>query len=103
MAKAIKPYARAGHGGRPENVFAYWNSRTSLEPQVSLQSGLPIEERSDIFHVEGQNNWNFMGDRGRMVYGGSLRNTRVNTSGTLMNLANDDRSDDVYSIYGQVE
>ena len=36
-------------------------------------------------------------------YGASLRNTRVNTSGTLMNLANDDRSDDLYSVYGQVE
>ena len=27
----------------------------------------------------------------------------MNTSGTLMNLVNDDRSDDLYSIYGQVE
>ncbi len=38
-----------------------------------------------------------------MVYGASYRNTQVNTSGTLMNLANDDRSDDYYSGYGQVE
>jgi iron complex outermembrane recepter protein len=103
VTKAIKPYVRAAVAADRYNIFAYWNSRTSLEPQYSLQSGLPIEERSDIFHVEGQNNWNFLQDRGRVVYGASLRNTRVNTSGTLMNLANDDRSDDVYSIYGQVE
>jgi outer membrane receptor protein involved in Fe transport len=38
-----------------------------------------------------------------VVYGASYRNTRVNTSGTLMNLINDDRSDDYYSGYGQVE
>jgi outer membrane receptor for ferrienterochelin and colicins len=103
VTKAIKPFVRAALAADRYNIFAYWNSRTSLEPQYSLQSGLPLEERSDIFHVEGQNNWNFLQDRGRVVYGASLRNTRVNTSGTLMNLANDDRSDDVYSIYGQVE
>jgi iron complex outermembrane receptor protein len=101
--EAVKPYARAALAAERYNVFGYWNSRTSLEPQFSLTSGLPLEERSDIFHFEGQNNWNFDQDRGRVVYGASYRNTKVNTSGTLMNLANDDRSDDLYSGYGQVE
>jgi outer membrane receptor protein involved in Fe transport len=103
VTKAIKPYARVAMAADRYNLFAYWNSRTSLEPQFSLQSGLPLEERSDIFHVEGQTNFNFQQERGRVVVGGSVRNTRVNTSGTLMNLINDDRSDDLYSIYGQVE
>jgi len=103
VAKAVKPYARIAMAANRYNVFAYWNSRTSIDPQVSLTSGLNIEERSDIFHLEGQTNWNFMGDRGRIVAGASARNTRVNTSGTLMNLANDDRSDDQESVYGQVE
>ena len=101
--QAVKPYVRAALAADRYNVFGYWNSRTSLEPQLSLTSGLEIEERSDIFHVEGQNNWNFLEDRGRVVYGASYRNTKVNTSGTLMNLANDNRSDDLYSAYGQVE
>jgi iron complex outermembrane receptor protein len=103
VAKAIKPYARIAMAADRYNVFAYWNSRTSIDPQVSLQSGLNIEERSDIFHLEGQTNWNFLGERGRVVGGASIRNTRVNTSGTLMNLVNDDRSDNQGSVYGQVE
>ncbi len=103
VTKAIKPYIRAAVAAERYNVFAYWHSRTSIDPQFSLQSTLPLEERSDIFHVEGQSNWKFQQDRGRVVYGASLRNTRVNTSGTLMNLTNDDRSDNLYSIYGQVE
>ena len=103
VAKAVKPYARVAMAAERYNLFAYWNSRTSIDPQVSLQSGLPIEERSDIFHVEGQTNWSFLRERGRVVAGASFRNTRVNTSGTLMNLANDDRSDDMGSVYGQVE
>ncbi len=101
--EAIKPYARAAIAADRYNIFGYWNSRTSLEPQFSLTSGLPLEERSDVFHFEGQNNWNFQNDRGRVVYGASYRNSKVNTSGTLMNLANDNRSDDLYSVYGQAE
>jgi outer membrane receptor protein involved in Fe transport len=101
--KAVKPYARVAMAAERFNVFAYWNSRTSIEPQFSLASGQAIEERSDIFHLEGQNNWLFNGDRGRVVYGASVRNTQVNTSGTLMSPADDDRSDNLYSAYGQVE
>ena len=103
VLKAMKPYARLSLAHDRYNIFGFWNSRTSLDPQYSLVSGLPLEERSDIFHVEGQQNWNFSSERGRVVYGASYRNTRVNTSGTLMNLANDDRSDDYYSAYGQLE
>jgi iron complex outermembrane recepter protein len=103
VVKAIKPYARLALAADRYNIFGFWNSRTSLDPQIALSSGLPLEERSDIFHVEGQQNWNFNQDRGRVVYGASYRNTRVNTSGTLMDPANDDRSDDYYSGYGQLE
>ena len=103
VRKAIKPYVRAAWAADRFNVFGFWNSRTSLDPQYSLTSGLPLEERSDIFHVEGQTNFNFQEERGRVVVGSSVRNTKVNTSGSLMNLLNDDRSDDLYSAYGQVE
>jgi outer membrane receptor protein involved in Fe transport len=103
VIKAIKPYARLALAADRYNLFAFWNSRTSLDPQVALSSGAPLEERSDIFHVEGQQNWNFQQERGRIVYGASYRNTRVNTSGTLMSPADDNRSDDYYSGYGQVE
>jgi outer membrane receptor for ferrienterochelin and colicins len=103
VSKAIKPYARAAWAAERFNIFGFWNSRTSLDPQFSLTSGLPIEERSDILHLEGQSNFNFQQERGRVVVGASARDTKVNTSGTLMNLVNDDRSDGLYSAYGQVE
>src|SRR5690349_449506 len=103
VLKAIKPYARVALAANHYNIFGFWNSRTSLDPQIALSTGAPLEERSDIFHIEGQQNWSFLENRGRVVYGASYRNTRVNTSGTLMNLINDNRSDDYYSGYGQVE
>src|SRR5215203_383675 len=103
VLKAMKPYARVALAHDRYNVFAFWNSRTSIDPQYSLQSGQQLEERSDIFHIEGQQNWSFQSERGRVVYGASYRNTLVNTSGTLMDPSNDDRSDNYYSGYAQVE
>ena len=103
VLKAVKPYARAAFATNHTNIFGYWNSRTSVDPQIALSSGAQLEERSDIFQIEGQQNWDFLQDRGRVVYGASYRKTMVNTSGTLMNPINDDRSDDYYSGYGQVE
>jgi outer membrane receptor for ferrienterochelin and colicins len=103
VLKAVKPYARAAFATNHTNIFGYWNSRTSVDPQIALSSGAQLEERSDIFQVEGQQNWDFLQDRGRVVYGASYRKTMVNTSGTLMNPINDDRSDNYYSGYGQVE
>jgi outer membrane receptor for ferrienterochelin and colicins len=103
VVEAIKPYARLALAADRYNIFGFWNSRTSLEPQIALSSGQPLEERSDIFHIEGQQNWNFSHERGRVVYGASYRNTRVNTSGTLMDPINDNRSDDYYSGYAQLE
>ena len=72
VLKAIRPYARCRWAADRYNIFGYWNSRTSLDPQFALSSGPPLEERSDIFHIEGQQNWNFQEERGRVVYGASL-------------------------------
>jgi outer membrane receptor protein involved in Fe transport len=103
VLKAMRPFAQLSWAADRFNIFGFWNSRTSLDPQIALSSSAPLEERSDIFHVEGQTNFDFQQERGRLVFGASYRNTQVNTSGTLMNPADDDRSDDYYSGYGQVE
>ncbi len=100
---AIRPWARAAWAAERYNVMAWYSGRNSLEPQFSLQSGLPLEEKSAIYHVEGQYNTPFMNDQGRVVVGASVRQYNVNTQGTLMMPADDDRSDWYYSSYGQVE
>jgi len=102
ILEALKPYTRLTWAQDRFNVMAYWNNRTSVEPQKSLASGLDLEETSNVFHVEGQANQSF-GERLRVVIGASARNSRVNTFGTLMDPANDDRSDEIYSAFGQAE
>jgi outer membrane receptor for ferrienterochelin and colicins len=115
--KANRPYARLAWAGEKFNVMAYFNGRNSLpwdtwepiEQQFSLASGAPLKERSRILHLEGQTTERFASDKGRLVFGASARNYRVDTHGTLMlekkgSFAGDDhRSDYYYSTFGQVE
>jgi iron complex outermembrane receptor protein len=103
VEKGLRPWARLGWAADRFNVFGYWNGRRTLDPQFSLASGAPLLETSNIYHFEGQTNFPLLVDRGRVVVGASYRKSKVDTEGTLMELANDDRSDDLYSGYGQVE
>ncbi len=103
VGKALRPYARLGWASGSFNVMAYWNARRTQEPQYSLASGAPLQEKSNILHLEAQDIRRFGGDKGRTVFGGSARNYRVNTDTTLMRPEDDDRSDYYYSIFGQVE
>ena len=121
--RAIRPYARLGWAHRTFNVMAYWNGRNSLPPssaqtdpkpscintdstpygQSSLASGALLCEKSNILHLEAQDARTFGGEKGRTVFGASVRNYRVNTFGSLMRPEDDDRSDYYYSVFGQVE
>ncbi|MGH7630320.1 MAG: TonB-dependent receptor plug domain-containing protein, partial [Gemmatimonadales bacterium] len=103
IEKALRPWARLAWAGERFNVFGFWNARRTLDPQFSLASGAPLLETSDIFHFEGQTNFRFLEERGRVVVGTSYRNINLDTEGTLMELADDNRSDDLYAGYGQVE
>jgi len=123
VLKALKPFARLNYAHPRFNIMGYWNNRTSLDLQRALASpfapascktrldddgnerpctGGQLDETSNIFHGEAQANQSF-GEMARVVVGASVRNVQVNTYGTLMDLVNDDRSDGIYSAFGQVE
>jgi outer membrane receptor protein involved in Fe transport len=99
---ATRPWTRLEYAASAFNVMAYWNGRRTNEPQFSLASAAPLTEHSDIFHIEAQGNTSFNGERGRFVYGGSFRNTRLNTDTTLIIGLDDDRSDHSYAAFAQM-
>ncbi|MGH7562179.1 MAG: TonB-dependent receptor [Gemmatimonadales bacterium] len=103
VTEAIRPYARLNWANPGFNIMAYWNRRESREPQYSLASGRALEEQSDIFHLEGQDIETFAGDKGRIIFGMSGRNYRVNTDTTLMRIEDDDRSDYYWAGFSQIE
>jgi len=98
----IRPWARLAWAARNYNVMAYYSGST-LDPSYSLGAGRPQGGRSAILHVEGQYNRGLWSDRARMVVGASARQYNVNTSGMILDPANDDRTDQYYSAYGQFE
>lgn len=103
VPKATRPWARLNWSAPNFNLMGTYTGRKSNEPQISLSSGLPLDESSTILHLEGQYNRNFAEDRGRVVVGASIRNSRVDTKATLMQPADDDRSDNYYSGFAQIE
>ncbi len=103
VEKGRKPYARASFDSRHLNVFAYANRRESVDSQFSLASGLGLLETSTISHIEAQGNTDFANGKGHGIFGASFRNYDVTTNGTLMAPENDQRSDNVKSVYSQME
>ena len=103
VTNALRPWARATWAAKRYNLEAWYSGRDSRDPQYALASGLPLEEHSSIFHVEGQYNQAFLNDRVHVVAGASFRTTHVNTDTTLMMGPDDNRTDQYYSAYGQVE
>ena len=103
VKESLRPWARVAWAADRFNLMAYYSGRSTPDSQVSLGSGIQFRETSAIFHVEGQFNEGFANDKGRVVIGGSLRNSRVDTEGTLMPAQFDDRSDTFYSFFGQAE
>jgi len=129
--QAIRPYARFTWANQNYNVMAYWNRRNSMPPnsvrparaanaletgyqicgntgtkpyaQSALGSGALLCEKSDILHAEGQSIQSIAEGKGRVVFGASARNYRVNTDTSLMRPEDDDRSDYYYALFGQVE
>lgn len=98
-----KPYGRVAYNSNRFNVLGFINRRESVDSQYSLASGAGLLEKSDIMQIEAQGNERFLDDKLKVVAGASYRQTNVNTFGTLMALADDDRSDATYSAYGQLE
>ena len=105
VSRAIRPWARVAWAHTNYNVMAWYSGRRSpdSEPHYSLNSGQVIEEASALFHGEAQYNRSFMQDKASIVLGASARSNNVNTRLSLMDAADDDRSDEFYSGYGQVE
>lgn len=103
VSRAQRPWARAAWGTERLNLLAWYTGRKTLDPQWSLGSGTFFLEESGVAHAEAQYNNELRGNRGRWIVGASVRSTRVNTSETLIAPENDDRTEQLYSAYGQLE
>ncbi|MDH4070731.1 MAG: TonB-dependent receptor [Ignavibacteria bacterium] len=100
VPKATKPWGRINYSSGSWFVQAWGAGRNSLEPQVSLSTGLPLEEKSFIGQLDLQYRFDVMDDRMFVILGGAHRYQSVDTDGTLTLDAHHDNSS---SLYGQLE
>lgn len=103
LQQSLRPWTRLAWTADNYSLMAWYSGRTTPDTQVTLASGRGFLEYSAIWHAEGQYNRGFFADRGRVVVGGSFRNYQVDTRNTLMAPEDDNRSDNYYSLYGQLE
>ncbi len=102
ITESQRPWARLAWATDAYHLMAWYSGRTGLE-QHNLAAGTQSVDHSRTFHVEGQFNRSFAGDRGRVVAGASWRSASVNTEGTLVAPEFDDRTDRYGAVFSQVD
>lgn len=101
--RALRPWARVAWGNTNWNVMGWYSGRVANDPGWSLATNTPIDDRSHVVHGEVQHNQLLWRGRGRIVVGGSLRNSFIDTRETLLAEADDARNDLYGSLYGQLD
>jgi iron complex outermembrane receptor protein len=97
----LRPWARLAWEANGSGVSA-WYSGVSL-PILRLASGDSSHNDESAFHLEGRTSRTFHRDAGRVVVGASAQDNQVNTEGTILGPTNDDRSDQYYGAFAQLE
>ncbi len=100
VTKAQKPWGRLHYGSDRFNATFWTQGRNSREPQYSMASGAPLQEKSTIHHLEAQYNFFAMQDQLRVIFGASHRLYKVDTEGTLMAAPHNDNTS---GAFAQVE
>jgi outer membrane receptor protein involved in Fe transport len=99
--RVLRPWARLAWDAGGNGVSAWYSGVSSQF--ISLTSGTSSRDDESVFHLEGRTSRPFHGDAGRVVVGASLQDNHVNTGGTILGPANDDRSDHYYGGFAQLE
>jgi outer membrane receptor protein involved in Fe transport len=97
-----RPWGRVEWAAPRFDLMAWWSGEWFERPIPGLLTGQQIRNSSQTLHLEAQYNHRLDGTRGRAVGGASIRNYFIDTHGTVLG-SHDDRSDKVYSAFGQVE
>jgi len=99
--RLVRPWARLAWDAGGSGVSA-WYSGFSLPEMVRLASGEPVYTSEAAFHLEGRTSQSFAREA-RLVVGASVQDNEVNSKGTILGLAYDDRSDQYYGAFAQLE
>ena len=98
-----RPWARLAWDRQGNGLSAWYTGLSYPQGAVRLNSGTPQQNSEAALHLEGRASRTFDGGVGRVVVGASVQNNAVNTQGTILSAAYDDRNDQYYGAFGQLE
>lgn len=101
VPRVVRPWARLAWDAGGSGLSAWYSGVSSSI--VGLASGTTSYLEESLFHLEGRASRTFHGDAGRVVVGASVQDNKVNSKGTVLDPANDDRSDQYYGAFAQLE
>jgi len=101
--RLVRPWARLAWDAGASGVSAWYSGLSLPRRQVRLGPGTPIYSSEGAFQLEGHTSHKFAGEAGRVVVGASVQDNEVNSKGTIIGLAYDDRSDRYYGAFAQLE
>src|SRR2546430_4070039 len=101
--RLVRPWVRLAWDAGGSGVSAWYSGLALPQGQVRLISGAPIYASDAAFHLEGRASHRFAREAGRVVVGASIQDNEVNSKGTVIGLAYDDRSDQYYGAFAQLE
>lgn len=97
VPKAVKPWGRVSYVGERLSFQVWGAGRNSLEPQVSLSTGLPLEEQSFIGEADLQYRFSTPDSRLFIVVGGAHKYLSLDTRGTLTASSHHDNTSGIYA------
>ena len=103
IPRLMRPWARLAWDADRGALSAWYSGLLYPQAQVRLTSGTTSYNDQSAFHLEGRTNRTFAGNAGRLVVGASVQDNKYNSKGTILGLANDDRSDQYYGVFAQLE
>jgi iron complex outermembrane receptor protein len=103
IPRLVRPWARVAWDAAGSGVSAWYSGQSLPQAQVRLTSGTTLYNDQSAFHLEGRTSRTFHWDAGRVVVGASVQDNKYNSQGTILGPANDDRSDQYYGAFAQLE
>lgn len=100
VPKTLKPWGRLSYSNKSFYAQMWSAGRNSVEPQLSLSAGLPLEEYSSITQADVQYRTTVFDENLFVIGGVSARYQSIDTKRTLMLSP---RKDNATGVYAQIE
>jgi outer membrane receptor protein involved in Fe transport len=97
VPKAVKPWGRINYNSGNLYVQTWAAGRKSIKPQVSLSTGLPLEEKSFVSQLDMQYRFSALQDKLFVILGGAHKYQSVDTEATVILGAHHDNTSGLYA------